>query len=187
MYCDNCKHLNEKDNKYCIKCGFLLTKKRRKTEDILFVPEGNKSHTVRNIFLFIFFGSISFLLLLIVIDTNTIKSSRSPTDTHLAVSPEVFPLSYLSIKNIDSNWIGTGDGAYLNIIGTLTNEYSISAKNVQLRVDFYYDKNDQELFDTRYVTVPGVSYNGAFTFKEPIYGFSPTKQFWFRVRVISAD
>lgn len=188
MYCDKCRTINENNSKFCINCGSRLFKgKKHKTEEVLFIPESEKSRfSFKRIIIGFLIGCLA-LFSLIVIAVFVSNLSSSQTNESSFITDETFPLSSLNLKDLDSEWSGYGSSALLYIKGTLSNNDSKSAKNVQLRIDFYKDQAENDLFDTRYITLPGVSYYGAYTFKEPIYSFSADGKFWYKVSIVSAE
>lgn len=202
MKCDKCGFDNSAGSAFCQECGDKLTNeglpvknntvkyrvyKQIETgiDDVMFVPKKRKGNKVFNIILVCLILVVCFLVGKIFINSSSGDSSAFQITPTPFV--ETFPLNQLSLKNLDSEWSGYGNNAILYIKGTLMNNYSQSAKNVEIRIDFYGKEDNEDLFDTRYITISGVSYNGAYSFNEPIYGFNSLKKFWWQLTVISAE
>ncbi|MCL4389874.1 MAG: zinc ribbon domain-containing protein [Patescibacteria group bacterium] len=191
MKCPKCSKINPDGSNFCEDCGYKLDLNlgghnnkiknnavANEFDDVIFTP-AKQDHTF--VVVIILLVAIVFCLWFL-----TKLGSGGPISQQNATvptnQPTTFPLYDLSIENQRMNWVGS----QLYFEGTAKNSYSQSAKNIQVRIDFYHDKAATELFDTRYVTIPGVSESGAFTFSLPVYA-SPQGQFWWRFNVISAD
>ena len=192
--CAKCGFENLEDSEFCQECGTQLTLKTEsksysfnegieKIEDVVFKPK-KKGFVGRIIKLFLilaicFIGLIVFVMLL---PTN--ESTQTGTKNTNDVDLTSFPINELSIEELDAEWVGQ----QLYIKGILKNNYSNPAKNVGIRVDFYKDKEMKQLFDTRYITVVGVSAKGAYNFNEPIdINEPPSQQPWYNVQIESAE
>lgn len=187
MYCSHCGKQNDSDSKFCIHCGSRLHEVtgNPKAEDILFVPE-KKSHTLRNTLIVI--AVVVFLFFLIIGISSSSNNTNSSNSYDISPTPfsSSFPLYQLSIKNLDSEWSGYSNNI-LHIKGTLLNDSSEPAQNISIRIDFYKDKENSDLFDTRYITLTGVASNGAFSFNEPVLGFTADYPFWFQASITNAE
>jgi|GEM_PF-3376653 len=202
MKCGNCSFDNLPDSVFCQKCGTPLkkhstdkpkTKEKsfrqeiEKIDDVIFHPK-KKSSSVGNIIkLFLIVGGIGFVGLvgLIILDSSY-SEEVLPTDkttNTVEIDLTSFPVSYLEIKDLDSEWIGQ----QFYVKGILKNSHSSPALDVRVRVDFYKDEDLQELFDTRYVTILVVPANGAYSFKEPVFINPYDGQFWYITRIESAE
>ena len=119
--------------------------------------------------------------------TTTASDSGSETEAVVTPTPDMtFPISLLTLEELDLEWGGYNKET-LYLKGTLKNAYTISAKDVRIRVDFYKYENSQNLFDTRYVTIPGVTMNGAYTFKEELYTLNYQGKFWYTATIVSVE
>lgn len=204
MKCTNCSFDNLPHSKFCQECGLPLSKKSseepksqekslrqeiEKIDDVIFHPKKKGSFIGNVIKLFLIIGGIGFvglvgliiLGLLYLKKSTTTKTTTNPIETNLITFP--FPIMYLEIKDLDSEWIGH----QFYVKGILKNSYSSPAKNVKVRIDFYKDKNQQQLFDTRYISLPGVAANGAYSFYKPVYINLYYDQFWYVAYVESAE
>lgn len=155
--------------------------KNNDLDDIIFKPKEKRSYW----WIVVVVIGIFFLLILLINSSNnsSYNSDYQPTPT----ISQSFPLYQLNIEDIDSEWVGYGKNAILYITGTIKNSSSISAKNVEIRVDFYKDKNNQNLFDTRYFTLNGVANNGAYSFREAIGSLNYNGQFWYTTKINNAE
>lgn len=197
MKCPNCSYKNLPNSIFCQECGTSIEKQPykevnsqeksfrheiEKIEDIIFTPK-KKTHTIRNLLLIISFFVI--IIIFAVISENNTNNNSTSTDnaTDSQIDLTSFPISKLQIEELNSEWVGQ----QLYIKGILKNSYSLPAGNIKVRVDFYKDKNNQQLFDTRYMTMIGVSANGAFRFNEPIYINPYYEQFWYFAQIESAE
>ena len=104
--------------------------------------------------------------------------------TEEQTEPAIFPISYLNITDYDVIFDDYGESYF---VGTLKNAYSKAARNVKVRLDFYYDEAMKRHFDTRNSIIEnGAEANGAFSFKVPIT-FYPQDLFWWIWKIESAD
>ena len=206
MKCKNCGHENPKDSSFCEKCGEKFEIKQERVyegegvgvskgrvaelDEVLFVPKkkgGSGWWAVLGV-LFVL-GAIAIIYLISLGNSSSTDTTTSGANAEPTTAPEdtAFPLSYLTIENLGSEWGGANNNVFY-LSGTLKNTYTKSAKNVEIRVDFYKDKAQQNLLDTRYVTVAGVSYNGAYTFNEEVSTFNfKNQQFWYTASIVSAE
>lgn len=188
MICKNCSHDNPEGSIFCEECGKKLHQATKSTthsnhaiadeiDDVIFVPR-KKSHTVRNIII-----AIVLFTLAIGIGSIVIEAFRSYSDTtSIEKQADGFPLYDLSLVDTDLTWIG--ERLYLK--GILKNSYTSGAKNVNVRVDLYRDAEATQLFDTRFITILGVSSEGAYSFEEEVLA-QPEGDFWWRANIDSAD
>lgn len=193
MTCKKCGFINEKGSHFCQECGYklnvLIKKKagvyaeiRDEISEVVFQPERRKFPWVKAILVI---GGIIVLLFVLLI---WIGASESNTDTTNVDSQEVssvvtsFPLQYLELSNVEAEWIN--EELYLS--GILKNNFDQAVKDVSVRVDFYWDQAQKQLFDTRYVTIIGAAAKGAFSFSEALYAY-PVKQFWYTFQIEGAS
>ncbi|MGI5826773.1 MAG: zinc ribbon domain-containing protein [Patescibacteria group bacterium] len=198
MKCKNCGFANPEDSVFCQECGEKLSEEvssKQKTkdlsiheeieegiDDVLFIPKKKKSNAARNII-------IGLLILIAFLFFVSVFSSDSTTQTNTNstdIVDQAFPISYLSIKDLDSEWGGYNRNI-LYLKGTLKNDFNELAVDVSLRVDFFRDKETTDLFDTRYITIIGVPANGAYSFKEEVPSFFTDKRFWYNVQIVGAE
>lgn len=202
MKCTNCSFDNLPHSEFCQECGASLKKQSsgeskaqekslrqeiEKIDDVIFHPKKKGSFIGNIIKLSLIVGGVGFIGLvgLIILGSLYPDESTSTDTTTNTVEADLtsFPVGYLEIKDLDSEWIGQ----QFYVKGVLKNSYSSPAGNVRVRVDFYKDKNQQQLFDTRYITLLGVSANGAYSFDEPVYINPYDGQFWYVTQVESAE
>lgn len=84
MLCNNCGFKNDKDSKYCIKCGYTLKpSSKKRVEDVLFVPQKeskkHKTNWLLIIFAVIVIGVV--FVLLVAASENNSNSSLSTNNT----------------------------------------------------------------------------------------------------------
>ena len=150
--------------------------------DVIFKPKKRSNSVV-----WILLTSITFVIILGLILVN--QSPSDPTVQERNANSEiqqdsVFPIYYLSIDNTEGDWIGN----QFYIKGTIKNDHSLLAKDIRIRVDFTKNKDGTGLFDTRFITIPAVPANGAYSFKEPVYiNEPPTQNWWWNMQIISVD
>ena len=187
MHCIHCGSLNEKDSTYCIHCGGKISSSKsehaHRNEDILFVPKKQNSHVLRNILILLTILGVLFIIIVALAYEETDYSTTETSDSNYDQSSSIYDLE---IKDIDAEWDTGGIGIFY-LKGTLVNNSAEYAQNVQIRVDLYKDEAQNNLFDTRYITLDGVSDYGAYTFREPIYDLNYEGQFWYTASVINAD
>lgn len=158
-------------------------------EDLLFVSKKKKSNLgVLLLILFLIGGGFVFLIFLVWVgsDDSSTTDYTTPTTTTTTTTTDnssVFPLGYLELTKIDSEWVG---GAFY-IKGTIKNKNTELAKNVNIRVDFSTDEAGTDAFDTRYFKVIGVPATGAHSFRERIYINDPGGDFWYQAAIQSAE
>lgn len=199
MICTNCNFNNLSDSQYCQSCGQLLTqntnsitevtqKTFEKLDDVIFTPK-QKTHGYLKIlgwgFVFVVCAFLGLLLLGSLSESNnSYEVSPEKTITSPTTNENLqFPIMYLSIEDLDSEW----QGNTLYLTGVLRNISSTHAKNIRVRVDFYRDENQEHLIDTRYITISGVSGDGAYSFREPVYLNIADGRFWYIAQVLSAE
>lgn len=210
--CPECEFENLSGSDYCQECGHNLniasnskTEKNAdnttnetkpldsvsetigKIDDVIFKPK-KSGFSIKNVTIgVIVVGGLGFLglifLAMLPSDDYTYSDTGTTTVDTTSYQNGYFPLTSLTVENIDSEWIG--NTFYLK--GVLKNTNARPAGNVSLRVDFYWDEETKQLFDTRFVTVAGVSANGAYSFSEPVYINDPNGQFWYLVTITGAD
>ncbi len=202
MKCTNCSYDNLPHSEFCQECGSPLknhstgkSKPHEKTlreeiekiDDVIFKPKEQGSFIGNIIKLFFAIAGIGFIGIVVLIFLGALFSdSDTSTPDTVATSQSdltIFPVGYLEIKDLDSEWVGQ----QFYVKGVLKNSYSSPAQNVRVRVDFYKDNNQQQLFDTRYMTLLGVSANGAYSFDEPVYINPYDGQFWYVTQIESAE
>lgn len=201
MKCQECSYENLSHSSYCQECGTPLKKSQSKKDntspensirheierldDVIFKPKKNGGFVSRAIKIFFVLAGIGFIgliglgILVAVFSDDNTSYSTDPVETDLTS----FPLGYLEIQELDSEWVGQ----QFYISGVLKNSYSTGASDVKVRVDFYKDENEEELFDTRYITILGVSANGAYSFDEPVYINPYDGRFWYVTQIESAE
>ena len=193
MKCYKCGFVNEIGSQFCQECGAKQKKTTKRKggvyaeikeeiNDVIFQPEKRRFSWIKAIFIT---GGAIVLLFIVLI---WIGSSESYVDTTGVDNQETsgvatsFPIQYLELNNVVAEWIN--EDLYLS--GTLKNNYDQAVKDVSVRVDFYWDQAQKQLFDTRYITIIGAAAKGAFSFSEALYAY-PTKQFWYTYLVESAS
>lgn len=201
MKCQECSYDNLPHSDFCQNCGFSLKKhphkedespvssirqEIEKIDDVIFKPKKNGSFIGKALKLFFviagigFVGLVGLIFLIAVFDSETPSTSNADS---IETDSTTFPIGYLEIQDLDSDWVGQ----QFYISGVLKNSYSLGAKDISVRVDFYKDENEEELFDTRYITILGVIANGAYSFEEPVYINPYDGRFWYVTQIESAD
>ncbi|MFA6249896.1 MAG: zinc ribbon domain-containing protein [Candidatus Shapirobacteria bacterium] len=206
--CPQCTVLNPEDSIYCQECGHKLvnfgaklTRSGKRSSSLskeleaglgpVFVPP-QRSHSLA----FMFFGAVVLAITFLAILGSVVGSDdvdRLSSLSNTKVSPSVksaVPLTNLSLTGIDSEWRGTYPQSVFYVNGTITNNSATSVRNTMLRVDFYWDKDLTDIFDTRYLKITtAISSNNRHSFSHPISGFFPkdNKNFWYLVTVISSE
>ena len=204
--CTKCGFANLENSSFCQDCGFEMGGQAKKArtqnieeskknlhkhieeiDDVIFKPKKKGSAIGRLFKLFLIavgIGIVGIIILALLAFSQTDNSYNTPeTVSDKPVVPDTFPVGYLSIEDLDSDWVGQ----QFYVKGILKNSYNYGAKNVVVRVDFYKDKAQQQLFDTRYVTIVGVPKSGAYSFTEPVYINPYDGQFWFVLTADSAE
>lgn len=197
--CPQCSYTNLKGSEFCQECGHKLnlreieaTKKNKtriatslheeieKIEDVIFKPT-RKKNPIKKIFLWVLIvSSVGFLSLILLASLPGEESDITTNQTET----ETFPISYL---NITDHEIIYDDYDESYFVGTLKNTYSKAARNVKVRLDFYYDEAMKRHFDTRNAIIEkGAEASGAFSFEVPI-NFYPQDQYWWIWKIESAD
>lgn len=201
MKCSNCGFENLEGSTFCQECGNSLEKKNkeqkeekhsvyREIEDVIFTPKKkNSSVAVVVVLAVLVIGAIIFVYVNNFASSNN-QSSQNSLDNALETNKQSttsneteFPLSQLSISNPSMEWVGYS--AYFK--GTLKNSYNKPATLIKIRLDFSYDQNMKDVFDTRYVYVQGVAANGAYTFDLLVSGFTTDKKFWYLAKIEGAS
>lgn len=191
-YCDqefSTKTESDSHEKKCLKNPHHLKNKNHSLyeklssntlDDVIFNPQ-KKSHTFRNIVIFIFIIFSGFFILVLFANSNSFSSdtAATPTKSQLNMS---YLVNNLSISNYDIKWIG--NETYF--VGTIKNNNYQHIKDVIVRIDFAWDKAMSKLFDTRYVTIDSVPSNGAFSFQIPVNVYQ-NGQYWYQYKIESAE
>ncbi len=190
---------NLKGSKFCQECGFELTSENlkkvktiaaslheeiEKIDDVIFRPKKKEMFSKKPIERFVFIACVGTILGFIGITVLASLSSEKSQTTNIKTESATFPISHLNITDYD---IIYDDYFESYFVGTLKNAYSGAARNVSVRLDFYYDEALKRHFDTRIVTIwSGAEANGAFSFQVPI-NFYPRGQSWWTWKIESAD
>lgn len=192
--CVECHFNNLENSEFCQECGNSLESKIKTSkvnsiyneietiEDVIFKPK-KKGVSITNIIVGLFVaGCILVVGLVIVVvyysDDTTQTDITTPSD------PETFPLTYLNVADGEIIYDDDNESYFT---GTLKNTYSKAARNVKVRLDFYYDEELNKQFDTRNAIVKnGAEANGAFSFKLPLT-FYPQGQYWYVWKIESAE
>ena len=202
MKCLNCSFENLDDSSFCQQCGANLTTGYDSVEDlyrtkkissstindIVFLPKSQTGFFwkfAKGILLGVGVLTIGLIFLAFLVAESPSNSTNAPSlDTPRTVMPnDLFPLTLLELQEIDSEWVGSD----LFITGIIKNSYFKTARNIRIRLDFYRDKNRSKMFDTRYITLPGVPAKGAYSFKEPVYLNDAEASFWYEAEIVSAE
>lgn len=202
MKCSNCGFSNIEFSKFCQNCGEKLegneindlnTKKSvtnkyvklidDEVTDYVFEPKRNNNSTAAFWLIGIFIVITGFFVFLSSSAEDISVPEVDSLDESTIETPSSFPISLLSIENVDSEWIGN----VLYLKGTLRNRSSSAAKDIEVRVDFTQNENGTGLFDTRYITLTAVASNGAYTFSEPVYIDPPFETWWYNMQVETAS
>lgn len=175
MKCKDCLFENPEGSKFCENCGVSLHHDTQsphhrmihELDDVIFTPK-KKTQFLRN-FIIIFIVLILGLagVALMEVNQHQVQSNLYNPD------PAQTTLNNISIENDSMKWIGQE----LYYVGTLKNKNSFPITDVVVRLDLYKDKNSENLFDTRKITVSGAEADGAFSFEIPVNAY-PTSQFW---------
>jgi len=194
--CPQCYFENLKGSRFCQECGYnfknlketrdeetkSLHKEIEKIDDVIFQPK-KKRVSLKNIIIGTFvLGALVFIGLLFL---APLPANDSTSDsTTITENPITFPIIFLNITDYKIIYDDYGESYF---VGTLKNAYSKAARNVRVRLDFYYDKDLTHLFDTRKVVIEnGAEANGAFSFEKPLY-FYPQDQYWWIWKIEGAD
>lgn len=210
LICENCGVENKARSLFCKGCGNKLIHKSIKKsdpirklpnfseneiEDILFIPQKKRDYLRSFINFLAWFvailcviGFLAYFLLPEEFEGGTYTELDSTYEEQEEYIPDnqnnrYFPIFNLELTKIDSEW--KGEQFYLT--GTIRNSYYEPAKNIKIRVDFSTDEAGLKVFDTRYITLDGVSKNGAYTFREPVFINNPEGKFWFVAQIESAE
>jgi hypothetical protein len=197
--CKQCGYVNLPDSKFCQRCGFKLPQLGKSSvetaqpkiydqieelDDVIFRPKKRSSNLAMWILIAIilFFALVVFVVYIATLSEETDVGTNVET-THKETTPVQFPVNYLTLDNLDSEWVGTT----LYIKGTIKNDYTEVARNLDLRIDFAWDSENKSVFDTRYIKLEGVSAKGAYSFNEPVFINQPEDKFWYTVTLVGAD
>jgi hypothetical protein len=201
--CKNCFFENDVDSIFCQECGYSMDAekislknidkspkhKHLDIDDVIFQPREKNNNFITFLKFLIMIVVVGFILLVMigVFSQTSTNQQNTQVTTHPTPDPQIesdsFPLSDLILQNLSTEWAEQG---VLNIQGTLTNTNMRSAQNVNVRVDFYKDEDNTQLFDTRYITISGVSYRGAYSFSESVK-INITRKFWYTLTIVSAE
>jgi len=111
----------------------------------------------------------------------------APIQTHDSAgvtADGVVDVSRLNITEPEIHYDNSGE-AYFT--GVLHNDNSVAVRNVEVRLDFYRDKEMKKHFDTRRVLIDsGAEARGAFSFEVPLYIY-PDGQYWWVYRFEGLD
>ena len=172
--CPDCGYDNLEKSKYCQNCGYDLAKKgdvpkkaEAKTlheqiediDDIIFKPK-KKGISLKNIIIgVVVLGALGFIGLIIL---AALPTDQNTSNEQSAAEPTSFPISYLNITDYEILYNDAGESYFT---GILKNTYSKAARNVKVRLDFYYDEALKKHFDTRNTIIEsGAESDGAFSF-----------------------
>jgi len=198
--CPKCSYKNLLGSEYCQECGTNLSKLEKRKEskpesdnkkpihkeieeisDVIFKPK--KKRSLASWFVIIVFIGLGLFALFLVLASFSEDISSPDTSTTIEESAD-FPISYLNITDYDVIFDDYGESYF---VGTLKNAYSRAARNVKIRLDFYYDEALKRHFDTRNAIIKnGAEAKGAFSFEVPL-NFYPQDQFWWIWEIESAD
>lgn len=194
--CPDCDYGNLEKSKYCQNCGYDLSKKSGASEkskvetlheqiedidDIIFKPK-KKGVSLKNIIIGVLvLGVLGFVGILIL---AAIPTDENTTSEQSVSDPTNFPISYLTIADYEILYDDAGESYFT---GILKNTYSKAARNVKVRLDFYYDEALKRHFDTRITIIEsGAESNGAFSFEVPLT-FYPQGNYWWVWEIEGAD
>ncbi len=194
--CPDCDYSNLEKSKYCQNCGYDLSKKSGASEkseaktlheqiedldDIIFKPK-KKGVSLKNIIIGVLvLGGLGFVGILIL---AAIPTDENITSEQSVSEPTNFPISYLTITDYEILYDDAGESYFT---GILKNTYSKAARNVKVRLDFYYDEALKKHFDTRNTIIEsGAVSNGAFSFEVPLT-FYPQGDYWWVWEIEGAD
>lgn len=181
MKCPNCKVNNTSSSLYCKQCGYKLHNNTATSglDEIVFSPK-EKNHLGRNILIGLLVCFVVFIF--IRLSNNSSQNNNSTYTDYAYATPTPNLLAYLSINDYEMKWIGN----QLYFSGILKNNSDKNVRDVQVRIDLYKDKDRQQLFDTRTVSIAGAQSYGAFSFQVPVYAY-PTSTFWWIYKIIGGD
>lgn len=153
-------------------------------DDVIFHGQRQSSQSNNVVKFIVYLVGIGVVLFLLFLTIEIFSENNHSNYTQTTQQyPTVFPINNLSIE--DYEIIFKGEEAYFT--GTLKNSYSIGARHVQVRLDFYRDQALNKHFDTRKIDIEyGADANGAFSFEVPLYIY-PEGQFWWVWRIEKAD
>ena len=194
--CPRCSFENIKSSEFCQECGYKLSLENlkkaeagiatslheeiEKIDDVIFKPKKGKSLFKKIILWTLIIRGVGFVGLMVL---GSLPSDESST-TEEQTEPATFPVSYLNITDYDVIYDDYGESYF---VGILKNAYSKVARNVKVRLDFYYDEALKRHLDTRNVVIEsGAEPNGAFSFEKPLYFYS-ADQYWWIWKIESAD
>ena len=197
MKCPSCSVVNLEGSEFCQNCGnkliasttseYKVEKRPKKLheqieelDDVIFKPKKKRSAVVKTLLALVGLGLLGFggLLFLAYLYPEKAPVEEPPVES------TVFPAYQIVVDELGAEWVGQT----FHLKGILKNNYSQSAGNVKVRVDFFKDEEMTQLFDTRYVTITSVSANGAYSFNEPVYIENPTAElFWYTAQVQEAE
>lgn len=194
--CPDCDYSNLEKSKYCQNCGYDLSKKSGASEksevktlheqiedidDIIFKPK-KKGVSLKNIIIGVLvLGALGFVGIFIL---AAIPTNENTTSEQSVSEPTNFPISYLTITDYEILYDDAGESYFT---GILKNTYSKAARNVKVRLDFYYDEALKKHFDTRNTIIEsGAVSNGAFSFEVPLT-FYPQGVYWWVWEIEGAD
>lgn len=197
MQCPRCGFKNKEDSIFCQECGLkmssetgsdqkVFTPLHKEIEQIVFVPPRKSSSARKALIVAVVIIGGFFLLALISPQEDSVKKGASPgvsTDKSTKTpSTSGFPIYNLSVEEGNLEW----QGQDLYFTGILKNYHNKLARNIRIRIDFYKDKDKENLFDTRYVTLDEVAADGAFNFREYVSIHPNYETWWWTAKVEEA-
>jgi hypothetical protein len=200
--CSKCLYDNLENSKYCQECGTELIQEEEEVknkqvrvkvddkkplhkyveeiDDVIFKPKKRDSLFKKILLWTLIICVLGFASLMLF----AFLTSEDDSITTTQIEPTTFPISYLNIVDYEVIFDNYGESYFE---GTLKNTYLKAARNVKVRLDFYYDEAMRRHFDTRNVTIKnGAEANGAFSFEIPL-NFYPQDQFWWIWKIEGAD
>lgn len=154
----------------------LYGKFEEELSDVIFVPQKNK-YGVKHLLV----GSLVIIIAVVVIVGWPSNETPLPAQENSSTPTNLIPR--LIIEDIDSKWVNQN----LYITGVIRNNNNQPVFNIIVRVDFFSDKENKNLFDTRIFTIEGMAPKSAFTFEKPANIRPKYNQWWYALTVIDAE